>query len=45
MSSANPVRGEAAVAGHILRPTFTALVAADMARWAQIVREAGIKAD
>jgi tripartite-type tricarboxylate transporter receptor subunit TctC len=27
------------------RPGFTALVAADMARWAQIVREAGIKAD
>jgi tripartite-type tricarboxylate transporter receptor subunit TctC len=27
------------------RAAFTALVAADMARWAQIVREAGIKAD
>jgi tripartite-type tricarboxylate transporter receptor subunit TctC len=27
------------------RPGFTALVAADMARWAQIVREAVIKAD
>jgi tripartite-type tricarboxylate transporter receptor subunit TctC len=27
------------------RPGFTALVAGDMARWAQIVREAGIKAD
>jgi tripartite-type tricarboxylate transporter receptor subunit TctC len=27
------------------RPAFTALVATDMARWAQIVREAGIKAD
>jgi tripartite-type tricarboxylate transporter receptor subunit TctC len=27
------------------RPGFTALVEADMKRWAQIVREAGIKAD
>lgn len=29
MSSANSVRGEAEVAGHVLRPTFTALVAAE----------------
>ena len=29
MSSANSVRGEAVVAGHVLRPTFTALVAAE----------------
>lgn len=29
MSSANPVRGEAAVAGHVLRPSFAALVAAE----------------
>ena len=29
MSSANPARGEAEVAGHLLRPTFSALVAAE----------------
>lgn len=29
MSSANPARGEAEVAGHVLRPTFSALVAAE----------------
>lgn len=29
MSGANPARGEADVAGHILRPTFAALVAAE----------------
>lgn len=29
MSGANPARGEAEVSGHILRPTFTALVAAE----------------
>jgi len=29
VSSANPARGEAEVAGHALRPTFTALVAAE----------------
>ena len=29
MSGANPSRGEAEVAGQILRPTFTALVAAE----------------
>ncbi len=29
MSAANPARGEAAVAGYRLRPTFTALVAAE----------------
>lgn len=29
MSGANPARGEAMVAGHMLRPSFTALVAAE----------------
>jgi Phage tail tube protein, GTA-gp10 len=29
MSRHNPARGEAEVAGHILRPSFTALVAAE----------------
>lgn len=29
MSSANSARGEAEVAGHVLRPTFTALVAVE----------------
>lgn len=29
MRGANPARGEAMVAGHVLRPTFAALVAAE----------------